>query len=268
MIKLLTNKEAAPVFADWEELERTKTLLYGASGAGKTYALRTFPRPLTVFNDWGGPLSLPRASDVHVIDLERKTLSSGKRVERSPTEKVELFNTNLNYLIKHPEEQPEVLAIDNFSQFYADTVRAVVEESGMKDQGGHYGIAQECWQVLMSRLSLLNCHVVLVCLEENRDGKIGPAVSPGMANAVNSWCDAVVRLVPVPDKAKEKKGSRALLTIATQTMTARVRGEAEILPPVIINPNFSEIIEAIMGATNGGDESEQATSHSNSPKES
>lgn len=254
MLKMINAKAEKPQFSTWEELDRVRLLIYGGSGAGKTYRLRTLPGELIIFNDWGGPLSLPKEERIHVVDLEMKKTKDGKRVERSPTEKVEIFTGNISYLATHPEEQPECLVIDNFSQFYADTVRAVVEQSGMKDAGGHYGIAQECWQVLTQRLRLLRSHIILVCLEEDRNGKIGPAISPGMANAVLSWCDAVVRLVPIPTKEEQEKGTRALFTQALPDMTARIRGEREILPAVIRDPDLSEIIKRIMGAANGDDE--------------
>lgn len=250
-IRTLKTKAEAPVFWDWQSLERVKALIYGISGTGKTYLLNSAPRPMVVFHCWGGVMSLERDPEIQVVNLDVKT-DNGKEVDRNRSEKFELFDSNINYWMANPEEHPKTVAIDLFSQFYEDTVTGITIAGGSKDKRQDYGQAQDWFKVMMPKLQSLSSHIVLTCLEDNREGEISPNVSPGLKSPIISWCDVVLRLVTYRDKeAKERELKRALITVPMNNAVARVRGQAGSFDEVIKEPDLSEVIDAVMGDSNG-----------------
>lgn len=214
-----------------------KLLIYGLSGAGKTYQIRHLPDPVVISAE-GGLLSL---SDVKLPYIEIATMDDLKEAYTWCSE-------------SDDAKRHRTVAIDSISEI-AEVILAT-EKAKTKDPRQAYGAMQDqIAQIVRAFRDLEGRHVYMSAKAEKQQDDTGKILfSPSMpgnkaAQQLPYHFDEVLALQTHTDEEGEVK--RAFLTAPSTTWLAKDRsGKLDTWEP----PNIGDVINKIAAkaSKNGG----------------
>ena len=141
--------------AEAVQKQGAKVLIYGMSGAGKTYSIKTCPGRVLVISAEAGLLSIKDATNVSVIEV-----NTAEGVHRAYKE------LNQGSL----KGQFDTVCLDSISEI--SELLLIAEKAKHKDPRMAYGQVQDTVKRLMRDFRDLEMHVVFLCKEDkvNNDG--------------------------------------------------------------------------------------------------
>lgn len=160
----LGAKNATEIVAPW-----IHTFLYGASGAGKSLAASSWPRPVFIVPRNEGSVVTLRGLDVpyfEVVDMSQTPLKDG----------VGSMNHVIDHLVRIYNQNPEACPFDTIVveslSHYSDLVIEQLTNSGKKPMSQfEWGLLTSHLRNIQARLRSLDVHVVFTSLDKVEQGE-------------------------------------------------------------------------------------------------
>jgi phage nucleotide-binding protein len=208
-----------------------KVLIYGEPGVGKTTFAATAPSPLLIDVERGSRSVLNVNNPVDV--LEYKSVLQVEKI--------------IEYLEKgNPTfDKYETIVIDTITELQARLVDQQLRQAGggaplYKADWGVWGENAQRLRMMFSMFRDINKNLIATAhTKSDKDDETGidfirPALTPGLAKAVNGMFDIVGQL------KINNKGDRVLRLAPTASVIAKSR---VALPPLIVNPTWASLIK-------------------------
>jgi|TARA_R110000824_G_scaffold89320_8_gene219085 hypothetical protein len=253
----------------FDEEEGIKINLYGKSGTGKTSLWGTFPDPILAIICSGGS----RPGELRSID----TPENRGRIKSVVIES----SAEISEIVEYQKDSEEfaTVVLDHASGLQDLKLKEILEIDELPAQLG-WGVAQQQdWgqcalqtkETLRALLSL-KCNVVIVAQERNfnTDGDsesilmptVGSALTPSITGWLNPACDyiaqtfirnktkEVVRTVgkkKIPKTVRLEGVDYCLRVGPDEVYTTKFRVPGGVSEDIIVNPDYSKIINIIQG---------------------
>lgn len=243
----MTKTKQAAVLTPPKQIKKASTqqayvkgLIYGEPGAGKTYLACTAPKPLVLLTE-------PSVSSPTMLAVLRDL-----GVDPDVWEILDLDDLEqaFSFLIggKH---KYETVVIDSLTDLYRRMMQAIIESSiarrpsrdpDVPEQGDWFKVQERIRHVARSFRDL-PMHVIFTALvmDIRNDVRRVPLVQPkSLAQELPAYCNLVGYLAV---QELEGKYHRRLLVTPTDIYVAKNPGGS--LPPIVDNPNLTNIFKAV-----------------------
>lgn len=267
-----TSTQTSPLDDDpWGSAEWLRVLLYGESGSGKTTLASKFPDPILWLLCSGGN----RPGELKSIDTPENRQRITPKIIRTTTE-------IRNYLVSAADGRYATIVLDHATGLADLILKEILGLAELPAQKGwglasqqQYGqLALQCKETFRAMLNLPG-NVVIVAQQRTFGGKedggdpelIKPTVGAALTPSVTGWLNPAVDYVC--QMFKRPKMERQTVKVGNQdrVMERRVKGvdyclrvephdvfttkfrttRPELLPDVIVNPDYDKIVAAIRG---------------------
>lgn len=231
---------------------KTKTLIFGPPGQGKTVLLGTA-------NDD------PRTGPILILDFDGGESSlKGTDAEVAAIRDWKDYNEAFSYLAgDEGKKKYKSIAIDSLSETHIFSLLQILDREAVKrrDKGQldmlqiqDYGQATMQMQRLVREFRDLDYHVFYTCwAKDDKDPRVGmvkvPALGGQLATSIPGMMEVVTYLALMreeDEKTKETKTSRALLLHGDTSFRTKARtAHGIVCPEVIVDPTIGKLLDAI-----------------------
>ncbi len=218
-----------------------KAIIYADPGVGKTWMCCTAPRALLLLTE-------PEISVPTIKAYERKF---GVDIDTWDIDSLEELSEAFSYLVEGNHDY-ETVCIDSLTDIYRRIMRSAIDYAVSKrpsrdpdvpEQGDWFKVSEKI-RTTVRLFRDLPMHVVFTTLamDIKNEMKTVPFVQPkSLAQELPAFCNLVGYLAVKQDD--DGSHVRKLLVAATDDYCGKNPGNA--LPPVVVNPNLTEIFKAM-----------------------
>lgn len=218
--------------------------VYGHSGVGKTGLAATAPAPLIIDLEKGAPVTVRAVgnTEARVVDV-----SSMKEIR-------EVYG-----FLKSGEHDFRSVVIDPLWELQRLMMEEVMDKYPAKRAFNRVATMQD-WQLvtedfrkMFDAFRSLPMHTIMIAHAQNRQNEEDVVEPLLQGKSMLSYAIRSMDLLGymrTEYREKEDKTVRALVVEATETIAAKNRGG--VLPPVVYNPNLTDIFGKMMSSSQGG----------------
>lgn len=232
-----------------------KAIIFGDSGSGKTYTLRTAPRPLLVINVDNSIASLPPEDGIDVYP----DIAEGR-----PVSTWEEFTDIVGWLQAGGAKDYATVAVDTGTEAGELLKDHILSEKGPTGRvhplvmsQADYGLYAELFLEQLRRLRDLSCNVVVNCQTQDlvvedpnggtelyRYAAFGGKKTPSTAPALFD----IVGYLGVVEDPNTHKLVRKLLLQPVGNRRAKIRTKPGVEAPLMVDsPNLAELFKLVTG---------------------